>query len=152
MATCEVCSANVQELRRGRCWGCYQMWAESRPVGLGATCCLCGERRRSRLKSVELLGRWMPVCHNCSAEAGRLEPLPQSIAGIRAALLRERRIAERRWGKEDARVFQYERRQGERRGERPASIDDDMIVEVAELDAYRPATQAELTMISERPD
>ena len=28
---CGVCGAAVSELRRGRCWGCYTRWAESRP-------------------------------------------------------------------------------------------------------------------------
>ena len=35
---CGVCGAQVQELRRGRCWDCYRQWAELRPVGSGASC------------------------------------------------------------------------------------------------------------------
>ena len=36
--TCDVCSAKVHELRRGRCWGCYARWVDARPVGVGARC------------------------------------------------------------------------------------------------------------------
>ena len=56
MLECDVCSAKVNETRRGRCWGCYNRWAELRPVGVGARCVVCGERRRRVLRSIELLG------------------------------------------------------------------------------------------------
>lgn len=154
MRTCEVCSAKVKELRRGRCWGCYSRWVEARPVGLGATCCLCGERRRQLLKSVELLGAWVPVCHSCGALATRLDPLPQSIAEIRATLRRDRRADERRWGKKDTRVFRYDRRQRDRRRGRDTvdAVDDDMILEVGDLDLFGASGEhTELTRISERP-
>src|SRR5437868_3971187 len=51
---CGVCGARVTELRRGRCWGCYTRWGESRPVGKGAACAICHERRRSELRLMEL--------------------------------------------------------------------------------------------------
>lgn len=138
---CDVCGAKVKELRRGRCWGCYSRWVESRPVGLGACCTLCGDRRRENLKSVELLGAWMPACHNCAARAMSLDPLPRSIAAIREQLARDRRADERRVGKRDTRVFRRERRADERRrsernGESRnpiALIDDEMILEIEEL-------------------
>lgn len=139
---CEVCGAQVMELRRGRCWGCYSRWAEERPVGLGASCVVCGDRRRGNLKSIELLGAWLPCCHNCAARAASLVPMPRTIAAVRAALRRDRRARERRGDRRDARVFRYDRRTGERRRlGRPGRsgsdallpVDDDMIVEITEL-------------------
>jgi hypothetical protein len=143
MDQCEICRARVRELRRGRCWGCYSRWVEARPVGLGASCRICGERRRSYLKSIELFGSWSPVCHGCAGRLASIEGLPQSVAGVRALLSRERRSAIRRLGRPDARAFPYERRGRERRadeihieidtkGSRQA-IDDDMVIEIAEL-------------------
>lgn len=134
--SCEVCSASVSELRRGRCWGCYQSWVETRPVGLGALCCMCGDRRHGLLKSVELLGAWVPICHNCSALAKSLQPMPQTISLIRETLSRNRREKDRRWGKRDSRVFRYNRRGDDRRSARDANddgVDDDMIIEISEL-------------------
>jgi hypothetical protein len=48
-----VAEAGVTELRRGRCWGCYMRWAESRPVGRGAAYGQEGSPRliRGRLES-----------------------------------------------------------------------------------------------------
>jgi len=79
---CEICGATVFELRRGRCWGCYSRWVDARPVGLGASCRMCGERRRSVLKSMELFASWTTVCHNCSARIASLSPLPRSLRAI----------------------------------------------------------------------
>ena len=133
---CEVCNANVNELRRGRCWGCYNRWVDARPVGLGAQCCVCGERRRDLLRGIELLGSWMPMCYGCSGRAMILEPLPQTLAGIRNALIRDRRSRERRTGKKDTRVFQYDRRHDDRRMGRAEEdwgfIDDQMVLEIAD--------------------
>lgn len=161
--TCEVCNASVSELRRGRCWGCYSKWVTTRPVGLGAQCCMCGDRRREHLKSVELLGAWVPICHNCSALASALEPMPQSIGEIRTALARDRRTDERRWGKRDSRVFRHNRRGGDRRVPREQAefgVDEDMIVEISELVSelelisleQLDKSRADLTCIQERPD
>ena len=112
---CEVCHAQVEELRRGRCWGCYGKWAESRPVGLGASCITCGERRREFLKQMELLGSWLPACFNCSGRIARLPALPMSLRELKAELERDRRLEERRLGKSDTRVFPRERRGFDRR-------------------------------------
>jgi len=147
---CEICCARVSELRRGRCWGCYSRWVEARPVGIGAACRICGERRRAYLKSVELLGSWSPVCYNCAGRMATLDGMPQSVAGIRALLTRERRADARRIGRADGRVFPYERRGRDRRAaeveieieveddafaaaEPAHRIDEAMIVEIAEL-------------------
>jgi hypothetical protein len=156
MDKCEVCRAPVRELRRGRCWGCYSRWAEARPVGHGASCQICGERRRGFLRSVELLGAWAPVCHNCSARVATLKPMPRSLADVREALRRERRQHDRRVGLADLRAVPVERRRGERRAHALASgtaagssaaprdpflcthesaplVDDDMVIEISEL-------------------
>jgi hypothetical protein len=159
METCEVCSAKVSELRRGRCWGCYGAWASARPVGVGAACCMCGEKRREFLRSVELLGSFVPTCHNCAARAAALEPMPQSLAEIRTVLRRDRRVAPRRFGKADTRVFQHDRRGDERRvGRVEHEIEDAMILEIAEELAALAAAPlhdaldaAELTAIRENP-
>jgi hypothetical protein len=129
---CEVCNASVGELRRGRCWGCYARWVDARPVGLGSRCITCNEKRRRFLKSVELFGGWKPMCFNCAGQVLDMNPIPATIAGLKAAVSRERRQIDRRLGKPDTRVFRYERRVGERRAGRDApAVDDDMIIEVS---------------------
>lgn len=142
---CNVCGAGVTELRRGRCWGCYTRWAEARPVGRGASCTICLEKRRSQLKLLELKGRSLPFCHGCAALVLRLSDVPDTIEELRGELRRERRHADRRGGKVDQRLFPRERRVGERRGPpRAAFADtdprirladyDDVIVEIADGD------------------
>ena len=93
---CGVCGAAVTELRRGRCWGCYTRWAESRPVGRGACCTVCLEKRRLMLKLVEVKGRSLPFCHGCAALMLRLHDIPDTIESLRLVLSRERRVGERR--------------------------------------------------------
>jgi hypothetical protein len=112
---CGVCGARVTELRRGRCWGCYTRWGEARPVGKGAACTVCGERRRSELRLIELHGRSHPFCHSCSGKLARIDAVPPTLAGVRALLTRERRTGERRGEGVDRRIFPRERRVGERR-------------------------------------
>ncbi|HEY1558932.1 MAG TPA: hypothetical protein VGF94_29110 [Kofleriaceae bacterium] len=150
MDTCEVCDANVHELRRGRCWGCYSRWVDARPVGLGARCVTCPEKRRRFLKTVELYGAWTPMCFNCAGQLGALQPMPKTIAELRDAVSRERRKRDRRFGKPDTRVFRYERRVGERRMGREdvPLVDDDMIIEVT-IDAPGDGDFEDLTQIRE---
>lgn len=163
MHDCEVCGANVSELRRGRCWGCYNRWVDARPVGLGARCVTCGERRRRVLRSVELLGSWHPVCFNCHGQIHALATVPATLAELKVVLERERRNRERRIGKPDTRVFRYERRVGQRRSDPSTSlrangdddgglpIDDDMIIEITfdEDPADHAEVFEDLTMIRE---
>lgn len=132
MHTCEVCNATVNELRRGRCWGCYARWVDARPVGIGARCVTCSEKRRRVLKTVELHGSWLAMCFNCSGQLLHLDPLPATLAELKKIVSRERRASDRRIGKPDTRVFQYERRVGERRSSREEypTVDDEMIIEV----------------------
>jgi len=131
-APCDVCHARVSELRRGRCWGCYERWVESRPVGLGARCVTCNEKRRRFLKTVELFGAWKPMCFNCHGVLCHIQPMPRTMNELKDEVSRERRKRDRRWGKPDTRVFVYERRVGERRAGREdlPRVDDDMIIEV----------------------
>ena len=132
MHACDVCGATVSELRRGRCWGCYNRWVDARPVGFGARCLGCSERRRRLLRSVELWGGWQPLCFNCAGQALSLHPAPGSAEELRHALDRDRRDRDRRVGKPDTRVFVYERRVGDRRAPREDCplIEDDMIIEI----------------------
>lgn len=133
---CSVCGAAVSELRRGRCWGCYMRWAENRPVGRGAACVVCGEKRRAQLKLVELQRRSLPFCHGCAAQVMRLPELPPTVEELRHALRRDRRAADRRGdaAKQDHRIFPRERRVGERRGpSRDAFADTDPGIKLAHL-------------------
>jgi len=125
------------ELRRGRCWGCYTRWVDARAVGLNAKCCCCKERRRDHLRSVEVFGAWMPMCFSCAGKAGRLDKMPRTLHELRTCLHRDRRAEERRFGKKDTRVFQYDRRNEDRREGRTTEegwmiIDEDMILEIEE--------------------
>jgi hypothetical protein len=156
MDKCEVCSAQVRELRRGRCWGCYSRWVSSRPIGLGASCRLCGERRRSYLRSIELLGSWAPACHACAERLAQLHPMPRSLAALREALRRERRQHERRTSVAEEADAIVERRAAERRRSARVAggsssaiphpdevcldddvtapiVDEEMVLEIAEL-------------------
>src|SRR5262249_38743319 len=103
------------ELRRGRCWSCYAQWADSRPAGFGAACVGCGERRLAYLKLIELLGSWLPMCGNCALRVTRLERAPTTLDGLRMALVRNRRMRERRRGLVDLRPERIDRRGLERR-------------------------------------
>jgi hypothetical protein len=134
--SCGVCGAAVSELRRGRCWGCYTRWAESRPVGRGASCTICQEKRRNQLKLVELKGRSLPFCHGCAAQVLRMPEIPDSVEEIRTALRRDRRDTDRREGeKVDQRIFPRERRVGERRGpSREGYADTDPSMRLSEFD------------------
>jgi hypothetical protein len=141
---CNVCGAEVSELRRGRCWGCYSRWVEARPVGRGAACIICFEKRRDQLKLMELRNRTVPMCHGCAARIIRLDQIPATIDGLRTALKRDRRAADRRGEGLERRIFPRERRVGERRapprdGQKgdpfvTASDLDDIIIELCEAD------------------
>ncbi|MEO8704606.1 MAG: hypothetical protein ABI867_31415 [Kofleriaceae bacterium] len=148
---CEVCEAKVHELRRGRCWGCYSRWVEDRPVGVGARCVTCSEKRRRLLKSVELYGGWKPMCFSCSGQLLHLVPLPETLQALRDVISRERRRIDRRLGKADTRVFQYERRVGQRRMVREyPNVDDDMIIEILVEERSLEVDFDELTQIHEQ--
>jgi hypothetical protein len=137
MHACDVCHARVHELRRGRCWGCYAKWVDARPVGLGARCVTCPEQRRRVLRTVELHGKWHPMCFNCAGQLAQMMHVPPTLLELRDALSRERRRRDRRSGRADSRVFGDERRVGQRRGDREDydPIEDDMIVEIMQPDA-----------------
>ncbi|MBK9072271.1 MAG: hypothetical protein IPL79_14920 [Myxococcales bacterium] len=130
---CEVCGGKVNELRRGRCFSCYEKWADSRPVGYGARCVCCNERRRQVLRMVEFHTAWRPMCFNCAGQMYALLEMPANIEALREALGRERRAKDRRAERPDTRVFRFERRVGERRDVRAESyelIDDELVIEV----------------------
>jgi hypothetical protein len=88
----------------------------------------------------------MPFCHGCAAQVLRMVEVPDSIEELRHALRRERRDGDRRDGEAiDQRIFQRERRVGERRGpSREAYADtdpnmrlsefEDVVIELAEDD------------------
>lgn len=114
----------------------------------------CPEKRRRVLKSVELYGGWHPMCFNCAGQILHLVPLPETLAALREAVSRERRALDRRLGKPDKRVFQYERRVGDRREISPLvreypRVDDDMIIEVTIEDSSGDSEFDDLTQIRE---
>ena len=144
---CEVCGARVATLRRGRCWICYVRWTDARPVGLGAACAVCFDRRRDNLRMLEFQGSWVPMCHNCSSKMLQLAPTPRTLEGVRQRLGRDRRWKERRTGKKDHRIFAVDRRRDEQRetGVRDPEIEwldaEDLIVEIRETGDLEEATR-----------
>jgi hypothetical protein len=141
--TCEFCGAAVNTLRRGRCWGCYQRWQQAQPVGRGANCVVCGERRNANLQRVELFNRWLPMCHICATRTRSLQPTPASVDGIRAALRRDRRRKERRKGQPDTRLSTKERRGPDRRA---LPVDEADIVSIEPLSPEDQQQLAELAL------
>jgi len=131
--SCQICGAQVVDLRRGRCFGCYSKWADSRPVGLGAACTICNDRRTDNLRQMELLGAWVPMCYNCGGKTLRLAPLPRTIEGIRRGLARERRDGDRRSARPDARIPPVERRGLERRSVGHAVEGDLLLLDEGEM-------------------
>jgi hypothetical protein len=156
---CGVCGARVSELRRNRCWGCYSQWVEQRPVGRGASCAICLEKRRDHLRLVELHSRSVPLCHVCAARTVKLGEVPPSLETLRKTLRRDRRTEDRRTDGLDRRIFPRERRVGERRGTpraaRRGDTDpaialpdfDDLVIEIQEGDIE----EIEQTQVKQRP-
>lgn len=89
-----------------------------RPVGLGAACLVCGERRRDNLRSVEFQRKWVPLCHTCSTRTFQLQPIPRTIEAVRQRLSRDRRWQLRRVGRTDQRFYPSNRRGGDRRDQK----------------------------------
>ncbi len=141
-STCTQCGARVHELRRGRCWGCYQAWVGVRPVGQGARCLVCSERRRDCLRLAEIHGRWLPMCHLCATRAARLSPVPYTIEALRRALSRERRHDDRRIDALDGRSLPRDRRQADRRHSRPDDAAAEFWVDLDMEDRQEDATGA----------
>ncbi len=145
--TCEVCGARVSSLRRGRCWICYIRWAEARPVGHGAACVICNDRRQANLKLVEFRTAWLPMCHNCGAKAMRISPTPHSIEGLRQRLCRDRRWSDRRQEMPDHREDQGDRRDNERRAIDNLELEgglnaDALIIEILNNEEMQPSSEA----------
>jgi hypothetical protein len=157
--SCGVCGARVSELRRGRCWGCYSQWVEQRPVGRGASCAICQEKRREHLRLVELHNRSVPLCHICAARTMKMGKVPATLESLRRLLRRDRREEDRRADGLDRRIFPRERRVGERRGtpsvarrrDTDPSISlpefDDLVIEVQDGDIE----EIETTQVKQRP-
>jgi len=157
--SCGVCGARVSELRRGRCWGCYAQWTEQRPVGRGASCAICQEKRREHLRLLELHNRSVPLCHVCAARTVKLGAVPPTLDQLRKTLRRNRREEDRRTDGLDRRIFPRECRVGERRGTpraaRSGDTDpaiflpelDDLVIEIEEGDIE----EIEQTQVKARP-
>jgi hypothetical protein len=154
---CTVCGAHVTELRRGRCWGCYTQWSEMRPVGRGATCTICNERRRDYLRLIEVNNRTLTMCHGCASRTMKMGDVPETLEDLRRALCRDRRSLDRRGLNLDRRIFPRERRAGDRRDASGGRGDtdprfalpdlDDVIIELSDADIE----EVEQTVVRERP-
>jgi hypothetical protein len=124
-------------LRRGRCERCYDKWVRARPIGIGAGCAGCDDRRRVHLRHYEVGfrsntpgGRWLVLCHNCAAAADAMQPQPRSIEGLKMRLKRDRRWGDRRSeavGRPSARAPWLERRAGDRRALPPMFLDEELL-------------------------
>ncbi|MSP61554.1 MAG: hypothetical protein EXR72_14690 [Myxococcales bacterium] len=125
--------------RRGRCRRCYDAWVRARPVGLGAFCNGCGDRRREHLRHFELYRTWVVLCHTCAARAEAIAPLPLTVNGLRVRLLRDRRWGDRRAesvGAQRTVRGSGERRDGDRReGDREILDATEFAEMVLELEA-----------------
>ncbi len=158
-----------RELRRGRCPVCYEAWVRARPVGVGAICAGCNDRRLFHLRHYELGlkqnvpgGRWIVLCHNCVAFADNLHPPARSVEGLRMRLYRERRWGDRRAaavGRDSTRDSGLERRGSDRRSSDRNVFDatdlaEEILVELeAEYEEITPdqiACQEEITGIHMR--
>ncbi len=122
---CGELSTEGRPLRRGRCGACYEEWCKARPIGMGALCSGCGDRRKLHLRYYEIEskervsgGRWIVLCHNCTAVAQMMKPQPRSIEGLKMRLQRDRRWGDRRAasvGRKGDRETGVERRDNDRR-------------------------------------
>jgi hypothetical protein len=115
---------------------------KARPVGQGASCAGCNDRRSLHLRHYELGlrsnapgGRWAILCHNCSAVADVMKPPAKSVEGLKMRLERDRRWAE--WG--------------DRRGEwREDGTDRRLVVDATHLAEELIEMVAEYQDVSER--
>ena len=145
---CPVCGAKVTQMRRGRCLNCYSRWVESQPVAVGASCRICGDKRRENLQRVEIIGKWYYMCHICAYKSVRLDPMPKHIEAIKLRLTRHRRFQDRRSDKEDNRDIKRERRVGERR---VILLDEeDLIYDDLYLEYDEPVDEGESTAVFEK--
>lgn len=167
---CGDAGSESRPLRRGRCASCYEDWVKARPVGIGATCSGCGDRRRLHLRHYEIEskervagGRWIVLCHNCTAIAQAMKPAPRSIEGLKMRLQRDRRWGDRRAasvGGKSERDTGRERRDGDRRlGLRDlydaTEIAEELIIEMEadyeDLDEQRVIAAEDMTGVHYRP-
>jgi hypothetical protein len=153
---CEVCGAETTNLRRGRCWICYLRWVESKPVGHGAACVLCNDRRHENLKMVEFRRAFLVMCHNCGAKATQLSPMPGTIEGLRQNMDRDRRWNDRRANLPTISQVVQEKRVGDRRAitDLPQAIEytaDELIIEILDNDPISMGC-SETTQIAASPE
>lgn len=131
---CGAAESEESPLRRGRCARCYDVWIHERPVGLGAFCCACGEKRNGSLRHFELNRLWVVLCYNCAVRAEKMSPQPRTVGGLRLKLRRERRWGDRRAeavGAVRKSRGAGERRAGERRSDELGILD---VTELAEME------------------
>ncbi len=136
----------LHSLRRGRCPSCYEAWVKARPVGVGASCAGCENKRLVQLRHFELNtrgnavgSRWLILCHNCVSAAEALKPAPRSVEGLRMRLQRDRRWGDRRGaavGVVGEPPASGERREDARRVDERGMLDvTDLVEEVIEMEA-----------------
>jgi hypothetical protein len=134
----------------------------SRPVGAGASCVACGNRRAEQLRHFEVGlrlnaagGRWTIVCHNCAATADAMSPPPRSIDALCQRLSRDRRWRDRRYDRAHrdphaerrSAEFMYERRNNIRELFDATELAQELIVEL-EVD-YEVVSEDQLVAIED---
>jgi hypothetical protein len=127
---CKLSPDQGETLRRGRCRRCYERWVRARPIGAGAYCVSCGNRRRDQLRHYEVGarlnaagGRWTLLCHNCAATADGYDPPPRSVDALCQRLARDRRWHDRRFDRAHRDPY-AERRASDMRHERRLNLRD----------------------------
>ncbi len=142
----------------------------ARPIGVGALCSGCGDRRTVHLRYFELEtkertagGRWIVLCHNCTAVAHKMKPQPRSIEGLKMRLQRDRRWGDRRAasvGGKSERDSGFDRRDDDRRlGLRDlydaTDLAEELVIEMEadyeDQDQPRTIDPADMTGIHYRP-
>ena len=149
---CGGCGQGATHMRRGLCSACYARWVRARPVGLGASCAACADRRIDHLRHYELRGLWVVLCHNCCARGERVAPAARSLDALLLALRRERRVSgERRTAAEDYWYGVAERRRRQLEGRRATDRAIDASELVIEMEADFATPNEERTRDPDEP-
>ena len=125
---CGGCGQGATRVRRGLCAACYARWVRARPVGLGASCACCNDRRLVHLRHFELRGLWVVLCHNCCARAERMTPAARSVDQLLAGIRRQRR-----GGGERRVTGNFDLGAGDRRRDNPGRRAEDGVLDATEL-------------------
>jgi hypothetical protein len=94
--TCNKPASNRSSLRRGLCRACYLRAWRGTQLPAHAGCAFCRERRREVLRWTRIGATRHVTCQNCGFLADRMRPRPRTVEELKARLLRDRRLGDRR--------------------------------------------------------